>query len=282
MRRLSAMLIALAGCSRPVAPAQPHAAPDGGSAAASVQAVLEGDRGRFEEAVAQLYARRSEPDTAAVLARLLNLPLSEGDPRYAPLQRSLYEGLAAGPHASERDATIARGFLLASAAAEQYQQGKSLRALATLRRLERDLETELERTDDVELHAMLGNYAHQAGGLVPLRRPHRFGLARKHLEQVVTRFDELSPESQGISLGLPGVRPVFAMWRAELLRRDGDPGAGAAYAVVLEAVKQADDTPALRTLADVARRHASGSGPTDTAAPLWPHGYTACVTCHAP
>ncbi len=279
MRRLSATLLALLGCSPPTAPATPQAAKQGGSAAASVQAVLEGDRGRFEEAVAQLYARRSEPSSAAVLARLLNLPLSEGDPRYAPLQRSLYESLANGPHDSERDATIARGFLLASTAAEQYQQGKSLRALATLRRLERDLAAELERTDDVDLHAMLGNYAHQAGGLVPLRRAHRFELAAEHLEQVVLRFDELSLDAQGVTLGLPGVRPVFSMWRAELLRRAGDPDAAAAYAVVLEAVDTADETPALRTLAEVAREHASA--PFVPGEPLWPHGFTACVSCHA-
>lgn len=279
MQRLWAPLALLVGCSRPVAPAQPQAASVEGSAGTAVQAVLEGDRGRFEEAVAQLYARRSDPGNAATLARLLNLPLSEGDPRYASLQRSLYESLAEGPHESERDATIARGFLLASTAAEQYQQGKSLRALGTLRRLERDLEAELERTDDVNLHAMLGNYAHQAGGLVPLRRAHRFELAAEHLEQVVTRFDELSLDAQGITLGLPGVRPVFAMWRAELLRCAGDPGAAAAYAVVLDAVDTADDTPALRSLAQVARQHASAAFVTGE--PLWPHGFTACVSCHA-
>ena len=283
MRSLWATLVVLVACGPPVAPAEPQAAPQGGSPAAAVQAVLEGDRGRFEEAVAKLYARRSDPNAAAVLARLLNLPLSEGDPRYAPLQRSLYEGLAQGPHASERDAIIARGFLLASTAAEQYQRGRPLQALGTLRRLERDLEAQLERTDDVDLHAMLGNYAHQAGGLVPLRRAHRFDLAREHLKQVVVRFDELSPDAQGVTLGLPGVRPVFAMWRAELLRRDGDSEAAAAYADVLEAVEQADDTPALRTLAQVARQHASDLRSTDdTSAPVWPHGHTACVTCHAP
>lgn len=282
MRKLCATLFALMGCTRAVAPAQVHGAPEGGSAAGSVQAVLEGDRGRFEEAVALLYARRSEPRSAAVLARLLNLPLSEGDARYASLQRSLYASLASRPHQSARDATIARGFLLASTAAEQYQQGKSVRALGTLRRLERDLKAEIERTDDIHLHAMLGNYAHQAGGLVPLRRAHRFDLASEHLEQVVRRFDELSPDAQGITLGLPGVRPVFAMWRAELLRRDGDPEATAAYALVQEAVRRADDTPALRNLSEVAHQHASGVGPVDAATPIWPDGYTACVTCHAP
>lgn len=279
MRRWCAALLGVIACGHPVAPALPQAAPQGGSAAASVLAVLEGDRSRFEQAVSELYVQRSDPDSAAVLARLLNLPLSEGDVRYAALQRSLYEGLAAGPHASERDATIARGFLMASTAAEQYQQGKSLRALGTLRRLERSLQTELERTDDVDLHAMLGNYAHQAGGLVPLGRAHRFNLAAQHLEQVVVRFDELSPNAQGTTLGLPGVRPVFAMWRAELLRRNGDPEAGSAYTVVLDAVDGADDTPALRRLADVAREH--DSRPFQPGEPLWPHGYTACVTCHA-
>ncbi len=275
-------LAGLLGCGQAIAPAQPPSPRAEGGGAASVQAVLEGDRARFDDAVAQLYARRAEPGAAVTLARLLNLPLSEGDARYAPLQRALYQQLADGPHDSARDAAIARGFLMASTAAEQYQQGKSLRALATLRRLERDLEAEVDRTDDIHLHAMLGNYAHQAGGLVPLRRGHRFGLARKHLEQVVVRFDELSPEAQGLTLGLPGVRPVFAMWWAELLRRDGDPRATAAYAVVLDAVAQADDTPALRTLAGVARKHQTGGAQPDDDDALWPHGFTACVTCHAP
>lgn len=273
-------LVGLVGCGQAVAPAHPPSPRSEGSGAASVQAVLEGDRGRFGHAVAQLYARRSDPNAAAVLARLLNLPLSEGDARYAALQRTLYQQLADGPHDSPRDATIARGFLMASTAAEQYQQGKSLRALGTLRRLERDLEAEVERTNDVDLHAMLGNYAHQAGGLVPIRRAHRFELAGKHLAHVVTRFDELSPDAQGITLGLPGVRPVFAMWWAELLRRDGHPDAFSAYDVVLDAVEQAEDTPALRTLASVAREH-QATPPQAAEAPLWPHGYRACITCHA-
>jgi hypothetical protein len=261
--------VLLAGCSAPSAfePAPPTR---DGSAATSVQAVLEGDRDAFDDAVARLYAQRDDPSSASALARLLNLPLSEGDLRYASLQRELYADLL------DRDESrVTRGFYMAATAAEAYQQGRTVKALSTLRRLERELELEAERTDDVDLHAMLGNYAHQAGGLVALRREHRFSLARDHLEHAVLRFDEMSPDAQGVTLGIPGVRAVFAMWWAQLLRREGDPRAPEAYAVVLQTIEDAESTPALAVLADVALDPVGGDGP------LWPHGYDSCIACHS-
>ena len=261
------MLLASCGSAPVFEPAAPT---EEGSAASSVQAVLEGDRDAFDDAVARLYSERDDPSSAAALARLLNLPLSEGDLRYASLQRELYGELLV-----ERESSVTRGFYLASSAAEAYQQGRTAKALSILRRLEHDLADEAERTDDVDLHAMLGNYAHQAGGLVPLRREHRFELAREHLEHAVLRFDEMSPDAQGVTLGIPGVRPVFAMWWAELLRREGDPRADEAYALVREVAAEAEQTPALAVLVDATHEPSRNTGP------LWPHGYDSCVACHS-
>lgn len=273
---LIALGLAVTGCARPTAPIpEPQPVASQARAAEALQAVLEGERGRFDEAVALLHARREVSESAKSLARLLNLPLSEGDFRYAWLQHALYSALMDEAADSERDTWIARGFFLASKAAEQYRRGHRVRALGTLRTLERELGDAVERTDDVDLHAMLGNYAHQAGGLIPLRRDHRFDLAREHLEQVVLRFEELSPDAQGVTTGVPGVHAVFAMWWAELLRRDGDPRAQEAYAAVGRIVEGSEETPALRTLAEVAARPSGDEGP------LWPSGYDSCIACHS-
>jgi hypothetical protein len=270
LKQCAATVVLLASCgTAPVfEPAPPRDRE--GSAASSVQAVLEGDRDAFDDAVARLYVKRDEPSSAAALARLLNLPLSEGDLRYASLQRQLYGDLL-----EQHDSAVTRGFYVASTAAEAYQNGRTAKALSILRRLESELAAEATRNDDVDLHAMLGNYAHQAGGLVPLRREHRFELAREHLEHAVLRFDEMSPEAQGVTLGIPGVRPVFAMWWAELLYREGDPRAEEAYALVREVAAEAEQTPALAVLVDATRDRSRETGP------LWPHGYDSCVACHS-
>jgi len=274
--KLTVGLFALAaGCGRPVEPFEPEPVVSQASAERALEAVLEGDRTRFDDAVAQLYARRGVSQSKKTLARLLNLPLAEGRLEYAQLQRTLYAELLRDAPQTKREATILRGFLLAATAADQYGSGRRARALSTLRTLERELEAQIAETDDVDLHAMLGNYAHQSGGLIPLRRGHRFALARQHLGEVVTRFDELSPEASGIATGVPGVRAVFAMWWAELLRRDGDPRAEDAYALVDEIIQASEDTPAMRTIAEVAARPSGDSGP------LWPSGYDSCIACHS-
>ena len=276
-----AVVVWLVGCTPRVEPFVPAPAVSQAStstaleAAASLEAVLEGDRTRFDEAVAQLYANRGSSQSKRSLARLLNLPLSEGKLEYARLQRTLYAELLSEAPLTERDAEIARGFLLAATAADQYREGHRLRALRTLETLERELQAAVERTDDVDLHAMLGNYAHQSGGLIPLRRGRRFELAREHLAEVVMRFDELSPEARGVATGVPGVHAVFAMWWAELLRREGDPKAQAAYVRVGEISRASEDTPALRTLAEVATTPSGDEGP------LWPSGYDSCIACHS-
>ncbi len=283
MRSCLLGLAALAGCGRTSAAPEPGP-PSLPSSSAPLDAVLEGDRARFDEAVSHLYARRDDPASSRALARLLNLPLSEGDLRYARLQRSLYAELQAGPHQRPRDALVDQGFFMASDAAVQYAEGKPGRALLTLRRLERLLDDAIEHSDDVDLHAMLGNYAHQSGGLVPWRRRHKATLASQHLEQVVMRFDELSPEAQGLTLGLPGVEPVFAMWWAELLQREDDPRAPQAYTHVRELVARSEDTPALHDLDTVAAARLSeglSQGLSQDRGPLWPHGYTSCRTCHS-
>lgn len=273
--------LALFGCSHPRAP-EPAAPRSEASANTAVQRVLEGQRDAFDDAVAGLHARREHPQSARTLARLLNLPLSEGDLRYAWLQRELYAELAAGPHADETDATIDRSFLAASTAALHYQEGHPLRALRGMRTLERSLDDAIKATGDVDLHAMLGNYAHQAGGLLAWGRARRGDLAVEHLGVVVERFDDLSPDARGLTLGIPGVEATFALWYAERLAIEGaDDDAVAAYAHVVDVVERSEQTPALLRIASVARDAMDTGRAPGPDKGLWPQGYDACIACHA-
>ncbi len=277
----STALLALTSCAHPRAP-EPAAPASTASANTAVQRVLEGEREAFDDAVAGLHAQREHPQSARTLARLLNLPLSEGDLRYAWLQRELYAQLAEGPHRDATDATIDRSFLAASTAATHYQEGHPLRALRGMRNLERDLDVAIASSGDVDLHAMLGNYAHQAGGLLAWGRTRRAAIAVEHLGVVVQQFDDLSPDARGLTLGIPGVEAVFALWYAERLDAQGnDEDAQAAYAHVLDVIARSEQTPALARVAAVARNAASSTEAHRPQDDLWPQGYDACIACHA-
>ncbi len=253
--------------------------------------VLEGDISRFDEAVARLErAHQLHPGSRHIprpLGRLLNLPLSQGDLRWADRQRTLYEQLAnatAQASAPDDEQFVDRRFLDASDAAATYHAHDPVGAVVRLRRLERQVQQRLSEDDDVDLHAMLGNYAQQIAGLTSVGRARRVQLAIEHLDPVVRRWDELSLGARGLEYGIPGVRAVFTHWLAELCLADGRvERAHDLYAQVQALAEAPDATPAMHALADAAgRRRRSARVPSrDALLPVWPSGYDSCIACHA-
>lgn len=302
-----------AGCSRaPVAPA-PHehpepparvaravtearARPDDYEAqlragAALTRQVLEGDPSRFDEAVQRLTrAHQLRPEGRTVprmLGRLLNLPLAEGDLAYVAQQRTLYQQLVDGGErgpAFTRERFVEQCFLDASRAALAFRRGDPVGAVVRLRALERRMQQHLAAHDDVDVHAMLGNYAQQVAGMVDVGRPRRTALAVEHLEHVVQRYEELSPEARGVEYDVPGVRAVFTHWLAELSLAQGRIArAHELYAEVERLGEEPGATAAMHTLAAVAsQRRALPHPPSrEELLPLWPAGYDSCIACHA-
>lgn len=138
--------------------------------------------------------------------------------------------------------------------------------------------------DNVDLHAMLGNYAQQIAGLTPVGRGRRIELALDHLAPVVGRWDALSPEAQGLGDGVPGVRTVFTYWLAELSLATGRvEQAHTLYRQVEALAEDPDATPAMHALAQAgaARRALPQVPPLEVLVPLWPAGYDSCIACHA-
>lgn len=258
--------------------------------AALTREVLEGDASRFDEAVLRLTrAHQLEPEGRTVprkLGRLLNLPLTEGDLRYVDQQQALYEQLVDGPApagASSRERFVDRSFLAATQAAVAYRDGALVTAVVRLRGLERSVEQQLARDDDVDLHAMLGNYAQHVAGMVGVGRGRRTALAIEHLEHVVQRYDQLSPEARGLEYDVPGVHAVFTFWLAELSLAEGmHVRAGELYAAVERDAGEPWATPAMQTLALAARQRRELPEPSRAQLlPPWPHGYDSCIACHA-
>ena len=253
--------------------------------------VLEGDLSRFGDAVAHLErAHALHPGSRHIprtLGRLLNLPLSQGDLRWADRQRALYEQLADATTLAAAPADeqfVDRRFLDASDAAATYHAHDPVGAVVRLRRLERQVEHRLAEDDDVDLHAMLGNYAQQIAGLTSVGRTRRVQLAIEHLDPVVRRWDELSLGARGLEYGVPGVRAVFTHWLAELCLADGQvERAHDLYAQVQALAETPDATPAMHTLAEAAglRRSTDRIPSRDALLPVWPSGYDSCIACHA-
>jgi len=261
---------------------------------ALTQAVLNGDRVQFPAAVDLLErAYRLDPSSPHVmrkLGRLLNLPLSVGDLHYTDLQLELYRELVEVRDGTSSEPSVARQrfvdhcFLEATSAAAAYREGHPVRAVLQLRDLEQTIADQLQREDDLDLHAMLGNYALEISGLVRPGRRRRLAIAVRHLEQVVSRYDELSPAAQGIEYDVPGVRVVFAYWLAEATLAAGQPDlARDRYRAVPDAAATSEQTPAVIRMAWAAEqrlaRMPEGNG--FDLLPTWPYGYDSCVACHS-
>lgn len=258
----------------------------------SLQRLFDGDRDAFDPAVHHLeHACVAGPCSEHLrrkLARVLNLPLTEGRFDHVPRQHALYASLVAGTPSTEPlslDAFVDRCFLSATEAALAYSEGHPLRALVQLRGLERAMAGRLDRLDEVDVHAMAGNYAHNIAGMVAPGRRRRVRTAIEHLDQVQRRWQEMSPAAQGLEYDVPGTRAVFAIWLAQLTVADpGEHHLESERLIEAERIARATQTPATLKLAEMAalqRARFEAGEEVDVTLPPWPRGHASCVACHS-
>lgn len=247
-------------------------------------AVLRGDLNQqawAEYHLERAYRLKPEAKTAPrVLARLLNLRLVTGDWSKVELQAELYRHLTA-TEVQPDDAFVYACFTRAIEAADAYARGRPIAALREIRELERELEVRLEHhPDDIDTHAMAGNYALTFAGMLPWGRGRRLDTAIEHLEVQQARWDELSPDARGWGIA-PNTRGVFRLWLAEALLARGDlEDAMHHYRAVASDVGDSRTAEQLAAVARLRQETAADYAGDRALLPAWPSGATACIACH--
>lgn len=251
---------------------------------------LEGNLAHREAAEHYLErAWRRDPGAqpiAPVLARFLNLRSTALDFSRLDLQIELYESIVDSPvdpaSAGREDFTF-DCFLEAARAMRAYDEGHTLAASVRVARLERRLEARLQsHPNEVDTHAMAGNYALGFAGSLPFGKRARLARAVTHLRVQQARWDELSPGARAEYVA-PNVRVVWAFMLAEALTASGEVDeARGHYERVVEQAR-ADSLPAI-ALADASRerlaRLAAYAG-REELLPVWPAGPASCMACHS-
>jgi hypothetical protein len=227
---------------------------------------------------------------AKVLARYLNMRSSVLDLDAIELQVALYQTLVESEAAAQGVAAMpAEQFEIASLglaaqALAEYGEGRSLAALARVRKLERRMDRRLRaHPDEIDTHTMAGNFELTFAGVLPIAADARLDRANDHFAVQQARWAKLSPRARNTAVA-PNVRSVFGLWLAEGLLAAGEPARAAeAYRRVIDLREQADTGPRRQIVALAEHRLANldrylGS---DQLLPAWPAGVTSCVACHS-
>jgi hypothetical protein len=245
---------------------------------------------RFLERAWRLDPHGERVAAARVLARFLNMRSAVLDLRKLPLQIELYESLL-DPEQRELEVEQidAEQFHLASfaAAAEalrRYDQGRSLAALRRLEALERAMQRRAAaHPDDIDSHAMAGNFELTFAGVVPVGVERRLARGVAYLEVQQDHWEQLSPRARSTAAA-PNVRSVFALFLAEGLLANGDTEAAARRYADLLALQNQPDTAARRQIVALAEHRLANldayAGARELLPP-WPAGVTGCVACHS-
>ena len=255
-------------------------------------AVIEGRHDDPAQAEAALLSARADGatdrTTTRTLARLLNLRLTEGDYSKAELQARLYDELlgdVGDPDALSQEQFSFYCFREMARAAAFAAEERDLKAFASVRDLERTLRRRRAAyPDEIETHAMAGNYALNLSAIIPVGKRHRLRDAIEALEVQQARWDEQDVLSQGLGVA-PGTRAVFSLWLAELQISAGHPERAAPhFRRVVDAASLDAATPSVAALASRAGERLTqleqGAAPPYPLPP-WPRGRTSCVACHS-
>lgn len=255
-----------------------------------VQATLAGDLRQRE--AAELYLERAwrlDPDaqpTARILGRFLNMRSATLDFDRVDLQVELYESMQAQPvdvEGADLEAFTSDCFLEAARAMQSYRDGHALAAYGRVARLERRVERRLaHHPDEIDTHAMAGNYALNFAGILPVGRRQRLARAIGHLEAQQERWDELTVRARDEQVA-PNVRTVWRFMLAEAsLAADQPERARVHYEAIAEGSTVASSprqqlaavaSERLTRLPDYAGR--------EELLPVWPTGAVGCMACHS-
>ena len=219
------------------------------------------------------------------LGRFYNMRAVEGDWSKAEMQVRVYHALLGDrdPAAMSDSDFVAYSFFQLGRILAKKNRGKNLDALATVTDLEAQLAARVAKSpDDVELHALAGNFAFFFAGNIPLARERRVREAVDYFTVVRARWDELRPGAKDPE-HCPNTRENFMFELAEghMVLGEGDE-ARVIYAEL--AAIQGPRTRAKELIAHVAserlRNFDSYLGDMRLMPP-WPSDVGNCVVCHA-
>lgn len=243
---------------------------------------------RYLERAWVLDPRSQTVPVGRVLGRYLNMRRVVLDTRKLDLQQRVYASLLA----SRTDSMAAidpverlhvHGFVTTGEALRQYVDGDTLAALATLQALEATVDDWLaEHPDDIDTHAMAGNFEITFAGLIPVGRARRLRAGIEHLAIQQDRWDEMSPHARDPNTA-PNVRSVFALYLAEGLLAAGEiERADRRYRELIALDDQRDTAPRRQIVALARHRLANleAYAGADELIPPWPTGVVGCVACH--
>ncbi len=232
----------------------------------------------------------SDPELNRSLGRFYNMRAVAGDTSKAERQVEVYAALL-GPGVVEdpRPATmdgaefVAYSFFMLGQILAAKDRGRSLKALAKVRRLEADLAARVAAApDDIELHALRGNFAFFFAGNIPLDRTRRVAEAVAAFEVVRARWGEMRPGAKD-PLDCPNTYENFMFELAEGYMVLGEGAKAAPIYTALSEVGNPRTRPKELIAAIAAERLRNFDDYLGEMRlmPPWPSDVGNCVVCHA-
>ena len=244
---------------------------------------LQPEAERFMERAFAL--RQDDEELLRTLGRFYNMRAVEHDFSKANMQRKVYAALLADedPMQMSVDHFVAYSFSMLALTIEAAEERKMLEAFSRLRRLEKVLAARTQaQPDDVELHALAGNFALFFAGYVPVGQRRRVRTGIEHFEYVREHWSEMRPGARD-PLRCPNTFEnfMFELAEAYLVVEDRE-RARALYEelrVVSGPITRGKELIAAASehrLANVDRY----VGKTELM-PSWPSDLGNCIVCHA-
>jgi hypothetical protein len=243
-------------------------------------------QGRAEQDLEAAFALdSSDAQLDRSLGRFYNMRAVAGDGSKADMQVRVYHALLGDqdPLAMSDSDFVAHSFFALGQILAKKNRGKNLDALAHVSELEDQLAARVARApDNIELHALAGNFAFFFAGNIPLARERRVREAVGYFEVVRARWDELRPGAKDPE-HCPNTRENFMFELAEGHMVLGQ--AESARVIYEELAKiEGSRTRAKELIAFVASerlRNFDAYLGEMRLMPPWPSDVGNCVVCHA-
>ncbi|NVB38775.1 hypothetical protein G6O69_13120 [Pseudenhygromyxa sp. WMMC2535] len=237
---------------------------------------------------AAFFLDSSDAELNRALGRFYNMRAVDGDYSKADMQVKVYGALLGerDPMAMDDLDFVAWSFFQLGRVLTDKNRGKNLRALAKVDDLEAILAARVKaQPDNIEFHALAGNFAFFFAGNIPLERERRVEEAVAYFEVLRARWDELRPGAKDPS-HCPNTYENFMFELAE-----GYTVLGRADMArpIYEELARLESDRAPRTRAKELIAHVSGERLRNLDSylgemklmPPWPSDIGNCVVCHA-